>query len=101
MITVNCLHSRIVSSCLSLRPASRLTALVILPGLITTDKKAVFAGFDPSSCIETPVVNSWVALEITTVLNPAQFYAIFPFGTKPIPEISEDEKYKNGKWIRE
>ena len=62
---------------------------------ITADKREVFAA---DNQVDAPREGSWVAIEITTFFSPAHFYAIFPFGTKPIIDaITADSDVGEGK----
>ncbi|KAK3612057.1 hypothetical protein CHS0354_021741 [Potamilus streckersoni] len=51
---------------------------------VTQDKKEVFASVHESQLEIMPEVGSWIAVEVTTILNPGHFYINLPFGKKSL-----------------
>ena len=49
--------------------------------------------------IQLPEEGAWVAVEITAVYNPAHFYVVFPFGSKPLKDIMKEDASTDGKCV--
>ena len=67
-------------------------------GAITQDTVEVYAISDVDS-IQLPEEGAWVAVEITVVYNPAHFYVVFPFGSKPLKDIMKEDASTDGKCV--
>lgn len=64
---------------------------------ITLDTEPVFGG-----CIDhqeelLPDAGSWVAMEISTIMNPGHFYIILPWGNKSIDILSKERASEDGQ----
>ena len=62
---------------------------------MTDQRRAVYLRNDLECMVTLPRHDSWVAVELTVIYNPAHFYVSFPFGTKSVPEI-QDESVSDG-----
>ena len=64
--------------------------------VVTNQRRAVYLRNDLESMLTPPKQDSWVAVEVTAVCSPSHFYVTFPFGTKPIVELMQDESTSDG-----
>ena len=58
------------------------------------DQELVFGDFDEITQDEVmPDPGTWVACEVATIISPAHFYILLPWGKKPL-EVLEKERAK-------
>ena len=65
---------------------------------VTNQRRAVYLRNDLESMLSPPKQDSWVAVELTAVSSPSHFYVTFPFGTRPVVELLQDETASDGGW---
>ena len=65
---------------------------------VTNQRRAVYLRNDLESMLTPPKQDSWVAVELTAVSSPSHFYVTFPFGTRPVVELLQDETASDGGW---
>lgn len=74
--------------------------VICFPDGVTLDQELVYGAVDEYYMEKIlPEPGTWVAVEVTTVLNPGHFYVSLPFGKSAIDNLKEKEGKKK-KLIR-
>ena len=63
---------------------------------VTLDRDEVYAiGGNQEDLL--PDVNSWLAIEVTTILSPSHFYVILPMGCKSLDTAHSDKGHEKSE----